>query len=380
MKSPKMNFNIKIIIGVLVVFVIIAIVLFLTRKGHNNDNKVSAKQTQWSTVGASTQCSSPWSTGTTYTISVQDPGFPETAKNSVALGPIVAKLPTQTCPTFQITATGITDLSMISVARTPVFKTNPTITAGKTAGLFVFTDNDNPYSGPPIAADVTVSKTPWSKKTTGCNPLICAPWKTQTYYKMTYSDITGVESAQLPTYLTVGPDPQNNNPNITTIPVSGYTMNVYRSTDKTTFSKIGTFDTTGSYTDNANPYQGPSSTPSATCMSWSDGSSCSQSAPSSLLCTTPMWKSLLVNASAAFLRPKNGVLPKTGCTSVDFETSKDRNTWSDMGTVTIDGSSPFSASFKIGTGTATATSPNTLISPIKFTMNQEIITLTPYTS
>jgi hypothetical protein len=84
------------------------------------------------------------------------------------LGPIVAQNPNETCPTFSITDSGISDIKMVSVTRTPAFKIQPTITG---SGPFAFTDNDNPYTGPPISSDVKAGSVPWTTKTTSCTLL-----------------------------------------------------------------------------------------------------------------------------------------------------------------------------------------------------------------
>lgn len=374
-KSTKKTYVYGILsLAVAVILIIAAVCMSRNKKPSQPSSSLSLKQSGWSTVGSSPTCSSPWMVGTYYTVTVQDAGFPETAKTSVKYGPIVST-GTQTCPTLQIVEFGITDVSVFTINRasdaTSVpapMSPQPTINADLT-----FTDSQNPYSGPPVSTAVTQASgsAGWNTLQTGCTG-VCAPWKTPTYYRMTYTD--GVnESAQLGTSLAVGADLNNNNPIVATTPVGSFAMNVYRSLDNTTFSKVGQFDSKGTYTDITNPYQGYATTPSVSCKTWQDGSTCSSGPPlaSSLICTTALW----TDDSSNNIRPRpNGSTLPGNCTTIGMElsTPAQPTVYTFIGYISINSDASRSASYPGGS----ITTPQTLVSPITWT-NGDIWTVSP---
>ena len=256
----KSNNSILWILGLVVVVVVVIVVLVLVfqkkKSGGGGGTTPEIKSYSFATVDSSTK--SPWLIQTSYVVAYVDTTY--TAINHGPISNVVTvSSATGTNPTFIVTLKDGYDVVVYRTAATDE-NTAPTPPDG-TGSPFVivpdktpsFTDTSNPYTGPPIGPTINptiVWDTTTKKK---------APYRVPTYYRLALSPKDapadmGAYGPVIKAQNSLGYDPTMTFPEST-----GYTTNVFRSSDQNKWTLATDIVVTyanniGSFTDNANAY------------------------------------------------------------------------------------------------------------------------------
>ena len=256
----KSNNSILWILGLVVVVVVVIVVLVLVfgKKKSGGGGGTTPQIKSYSFAPVDTSTNSPWLIQTSYVVAYVDHTYDP--KNHGPISNVVTvSSATGTNPTFIVTLKDGYDVVVYRTAATDE-NTAPTPPDG-TGSPFVivpdktpsFTDTSNPYTGPPIGPTINptiVWDTTTKKK---------APYRVPTYYRLALSPKDapadmGAYGPVIKAQNSLGYDPTMTFPEST-----GYTTNVFRSSDQNKWTLATDIVVTyanniGSFTDNANAY------------------------------------------------------------------------------------------------------------------------------
>ena len=261
----KNNNSILWILGLVVVVVVVIVVLVLVfrkkKSGGGGGGGTKPQIKSYSFAAVDPAKSSPWLIQTSYVVAYVDTTY--TAINHGPISNVVTvSSKTGTNPTFIVTAKAGYDVVVYRTAATDE-NTAPTPPTGKETlfttvkdGKSTFTDNLNPYTGPPPGPTIN-STIVWdtTKKKT--------PYRVTTYYQLALSPVSDQTDIGGPGPVIAVQNPLGYDPTMTfpdnTSGGTVYKTNVYRSSDQKTWTLATDIAVTysngiGSFMDTANTY------------------------------------------------------------------------------------------------------------------------------